>query len=827
MTSTMTPMQAQYNQIKSRHPNEIVLFRLGDFYEAFNLDAEKLSNILGITLTGRGKGDKRVPMAGIPYHSLDNYLPKLLKAGEKVALVEQLTDPVQGKIVERDVTKIYTPGTLTEENALSESTNNFIASIYMFNAGKDPKYSAALCDISTGKLEVFEVNDKATLLNTLLKLNPSEIIMSDSLGELDLGFTSQITRRSDLDFEYNENYKLCITQFGTKNLKGFGIEEMTGAITALGALLRYISDCQKTTLEHLKSVSTYHVYDYMQLDSNTIKNLEIFTSNSGNDKSTLYSVINACQTNMGKRKLRQWLLHPLISKENLQERLDAVEQFFNSQLSITKLQNLLKEIGDIERIIGRVGVGNASARDLVTLADGLALIPSIKTTLSELAESSFIHELQKNIELNQDVEEVQLLINNSIEPEAPNTIIDGGIIKSGYNVEVDELRDLRQGGKNVLAQIQSREIERTGITTLKVSYNRVFGYYIEITNSHKDKVPNDYIRKQTLSNAERYITEELKQWEEKIMAAEDKLVRLEYDIFVGIRSRVAASANNLLQIANVIAELDVIVNFAHIAKQYRFIKPRISDSSEFIVNSGRHPVIERLQDQFVANDLTISEKSQFILLTGPNMSGKSTYIRQVALIALLAQIGSFVPAKDMTFEIVDRIFTRIGAADNLSRGESTFMVEMNETANILNNATQRSLVILDEVGRGTSTYDGVAIAWALVEFIIEKIQAKTLFATHYHELVDLAQKYSNLKNYTVMVKETDGEILFQHKISEGSANRSYGIHVAQMAGVPEEVISRAKQILEGFENKDKSRSRDQKSSPTRPKNLSPEQLGLI
>jgi DNA mismatch repair protein MutS len=831
----MTPMQEQYNQIKQAHPDEIVLFRLGDFYEAFHDDAHTISKVLGITLTGRGKDEKRIPMAGIPHHALDNYLPKLLKAGLKVAMVNQLTEPKPGELVERDVTKIYTPGTLVGDNMLEDSQNNYLASIYIQNEKQGAIFGIAFVDVSTGKLQVFETRDTKVVAQEISRLAPSEIVVSQSQRQqIDIGGRKAIiTERPEQDFAHASGYKTATAQFGTSNLKGFGIEELSAAVSALGGLLSYLHECQKTDLTHLKQVSIYTVSDYMLLDDTTIRNLELLWPSRGTDTSnTLFSVLNYCQTNMGKRKLRDWLVHPYIVAEPLVQRWEAVGYLSSNEIFNSKLRDQLNQITDIERIVGKLGVGSANARDLIGLQVSLETTKALATMFAGATGNlgQRLQHLYNAISSSTVAQQIIDLIAAAIEPDPPATISEGGMIRTGYNSEVDELRSLRRGGKETLASIQTREVARTGISSLKVSYNNVFGYYIEITKTHNHKVPDDYIRKQTLTNAERYITPELKEWEDKILNAEDKLIRLEHDLFVAIRSQIATFAQELLYLADIIAELDVLTNFAYVAKQYKYTKPELNTSKTAIlqVKDGRHPVVERLLSQFTVNDVEFDKDTDIVVLTGPNMSGKSTYIRQTALIVLLAQIGCFVPASKCELTLVDRIFTRVGASDNLSQGESTFMVEMNETANILNNATERSLIILDEVGRGTSTYDGVAIAWAIVEFIQQNIRANTLFATHYHELIALAEEFTSIKNYHVQVSETDGKVLFTHKIKPGSTSRSYGVHVAEMAGVPQDVIKRATDILTKFESKGSTpRETSKVKSPAKPRQISPQQLSLL
>jgi DNA mismatch repair protein MutS len=851
----MTPMQEQYEQVKAKYPNVILLFRLGDFYEAFNDDAVTISRVLGITLTGRGKGETRTPMAGIPHHALKNYLPKLIEAGLKVAVADQMEEPVPGKLVERQVTKVLTPGTIVDEETLDSSKNNYIASVF-FEETKEstkPIFNLVICDLSTGEFRAFLTTSPRILKIELEKISAKEVLASESQNDsLRTLYSNHLESQPDNYFKLESAYEVLTNQLGVQSLKGFGIEEKKGIISAAGALIQYLKDCQKTELKHLKSIKLYTYDSHMQLDIETIRNLELFYPISGNDLSTtVYSVLNACQNPMGKRLLRNWLLTPLLDPEILQERFDSVEYFFQNRIKTSEIQNFLKNISDIERIVGKIGVGSANPKDLV------ALRFSLENTL-DLLRSLYIEKeklpgrinalIQRIVGENPSadsnnvsdrIKEIIDLIKLAISEDPPAIINEGGIIAKGYNSEVDELRSLSHDSKKILSEIQQREIQKTGISSLKISYNQVFGYYIEVTKTHINKVPDYYIRKQTLVNAERFITEELKTLEDKILSAEEKLDILERDLFIEIRNSLSSFSSELLEVGKVLAEFDVVSNFGYLARENKYNKPEISKTDDCLeIINGRHIVVEQLKKDFVPNTTNFEKNSVIHILTGPNMSGKSTYIRQVALITLLAQIGSFVPAEKMKFSLVDRIFTRVGASDNLAHGESTFMVEMTETANILNNATNRSLVILDEVGRGTSTYDGVAIAWSIVEYLFSKIKCKTLFATHYHELIELENRYTGIENYNVNVIEKGTEILFQHKISKGSTNRSYGVHVAKLAGVPNEVLERANEILEKFEKnggskEEKSSASSQlksdsvKKSPVKPRKIHPEQLGLM
>ncbi len=822
----MTPMQQQYNEIKQKYPNEVVFFRLGDFYEAFEQDAKDISRILGITLTGRGKGEKRIPMAGIPYHALDNYLPKLVKAGRKVVIVDQVSEPEAGKLVEREVSKVFTAGTLLDENTLEDSSNNYLAAILVDNQ----KYYCAIGDLSTGSLLKLE-GSKQNVLREISRIGVAELIyfQTDLADLLVNTISSSLTIRPKAEFELESNYQLLNKQFKTNSLKGFGIGSQDSIIRVLGALIIYAQECHRGSLEQLRGVQDYQIDDYMKLDSNTIKNLELLYPISGDDYSaTVFGQLNHCSTSMGKRMLRDWLIRPLINSEKLIQRWDAVGELTQLPAEVSELQSVLNQVPDIERVLGRVGSGTANARDLIALKDGLLSVLSLSDNLQNRDSNRLRHihsELTAITEAQQAVE----LIESTIKDDPAVGISDGGLIKEGFNSKVDELRSLKSGGKRILSEIQARESAEHSIPSLKVSYNKVFGYYIEVTKTHSDKVPDTYIRKQTLTNSERYITQELKEWEDKILNAESELYELEYNIFIEVRNQVAESINQLLYFAQLVAELDVYTNFAVIARARQYCKPKLADNVLKIVR-GRHIVVEEIQKSFTPNGVEFDNSTSLIVLTGPNMSGKSTYIRQVALIVLIAQAGGFVPADTFEFELVDRIFTRVGAADNLSKGESTFMVEMNETANILNNATSKSLVILDEVGRGTSTFDGVAIAWSIIEYIQEELGSKTLFATHYHELIELSEKYDTVDNYNVEVTDTGKEVKFLHKISKGSASKSYGIHVAKIAGVPEKVTSRAEQILHKFENSENTSLQPTGPKTVKvktPKHVSPKQLGLL
>lgn len=824
----MTPMQEQYYKLKKQYPDTVLLFRLGDFYEAFNDDAKLLSKVLGITLTGRGKDDNRTPMAGIPYHALPTYMPKMVDAGLKVAIADQMTDASPGKLVERQITKIITPGTVIDENSLDTSKNNYIASIYRLSIKNAPEqYALILCDLTTGELKAFSTQSFQTLNNEIKKFRPAEIIVTKEQKYI----FEDMRLESVEGNEYKKSLEILLEQFGVKSLKGFGInsndkpanlKEMIGNCIILAAanLIVYLKDCQRGELKHIKNIRLYSYEDYMQLDSETIRNLELLFSVNSDKMSTLYEVLNQCRTSMGQRKLRGWIISPLINSDLLSKRLNSVEIFYSDRVLSANVQEGLNQISDIERITGRIGIGSANPKDLV----GLKLSVESALNIFEILPASF-HYLYEKID-NQKLDKVIEIIKTSLDDDPSAMVSMGGVIRVGYNKEIDELRSLRRDAKQILAEMQKREIERTKISSLKISYNNVFGYYIEVTKSHIDKVPSDYIRKQTLSNGERFITEELKQLETKILSAEEKLLKLESELFNEIREQIAEYATQLLVLADSIAVIDILSNFGSISRECRFVKPTISkEKNRLHIKNGRHPVVEKLVGNFTPNNADLGADSFINIITGPNMSGKSTYIRQVALICLIAQVGCFVPADEMEFSVLDRIFTRVGASDNLSKGESTFMVEMSETANILNNASPRSLIILDEIGRGTSTYDGVAIAWSVVEYIQKNLKAKTLFATHYHELTAMADQYEGISNSNVKVIEEKDEILFTHKIIPGGADKSYGVYVAKIAGVPSEIVDRANSILNKFESQDSPV--ETKKIPKTPKKIHPEQLNLI
>ena len=811
-----TPLMRQYRKIKSRYPDMLLLFRMGDFFETFEDDAVTTSKVLGITLTKRANGKaSEVPLAGFPHHALDNYLPKLVKAGYRVAVCEQLEDPKYAKgIVKRDVIEVVTPGANFSEKLLDHKTNNFLSAIYI----RDDVCGLAFCDISTGEFATSEIHINQ-LLEQVNIINPAEILISkrekekvfkalnfDPDAPFSNGDKKYIFSKVD-DWVFNQDYafELLTNHFQTQSLKGFGIDDMNEGLIAAGCIVNYLNETQKKNLSHLKKIYNYDYTNYIILDPATKRNLEITTSISeGGREGTLISILDRTQTAMGGRLLKKWVARPLKKKELIEKRLNTVNDFFQNKIDRKKVIEELKSIADLERLISKISTGRAVPRDIVQLKISNRKITEIKKKLENFKSISITALKENLIELPELIIEIEKVINENF----ISGIDKYGIINKGYNSELDELKDILINGKTWIENFQSKERKRTGINSLKVHFNRVFGYYIEITKANLDKAPQEYIRKQTLVNAERYITEELKEYEDKILNAEEKIGVLENKIFDELREFILKYTDPIQKNAQIIATLDSLLSFAEVSEQYNYVLPEINESDIIEIKNGRHPVIEVLLpvgEKYIANDsLLDTDDNQILILTGPNMSGKSSYLRQVGLIVLLAQIGCFVPARSAKIGIVDKIFTRVGASDNIAKGESTFLVEMHETANILNNATSKSLLLLDEIGRGTSTYDGISIAWAVTEYIHENpnIRAKTLFATHYHELNALADMYSRIKNYRVEVREYNDKVIFLRNITEGTADHSYGIQVAQMAGLPDTVTNRAKEILKIFEDKE-------------------------
>jgi DNA mismatch repair protein MutS len=803
-----TPLMKQYSEIKKAHPDTILLFRMGDFFETFEDDAKIASKILGITLTKRangGAGD--VPLAGFPHHAIDTYLPKLVRAGYRVAVCEQIENPKFAKgIVKRDVIEVVTPGVAFSDKLLDHKKNNYLMSICI----KDEISGISFCDISTGEFYTYEV-PASSVSQQIESISPAEILVQKKDKE---HFTRlvqkinpdiRITKMDDWVFNVEYAKELLIMQFKTVTLKGFGIENFMPGIIAAGVILNYLQETQKTNLSHLNKVSAYNASEYMTLDYSTKRNLEIiFTMQEGGREGSLIGILDKTETAMGARLLKKWITAPLKRLEPILKRQESVEELVKNKSLRKNIQNELKEIGDLERLVSKICTGRVNPREVIALKTSLMKIPSIKKNLSEVSVKT-LKQIGEGLDnLHNLVEKIQ----NAIVDSPSLNIADGGVIKSGFSPELDELRDISLHGKDWIANLQKSEREKTSISSLKVNYNKVFGYYIEISHANKDKVPQDYIRKQTLVNSERFITPDLKAYEEKILNAEEKIYELESQLFNEIRLMIGTEAEKIQDNAKYIAMLDCFVSFAECAEQYNYVKPELSDDDRIEITEGRHPVVERILqpgEKYTANScLMDNEGDQIIILTGPNMAGKSVFLRQIGLIVLLAQIGSFVPAREAKIGLVDRIFTRVGASDNISAGESTFLVEMQEAANILNNATSKSLILLDEIGRGTSTFDGISIAWAITEYLHENpsITAKTLFATHYHELNEMAEIFPRIKNYKVEVREYDDKVIFLHKVSPGRADHSYGIQVAQMAGLPVFVTNRAKQVLQNLEGKE-------------------------
>ena len=805
-----SPMMKQYMSIKKKNEDALLFFRMGDFYEMFYDDARVAAKVLGITLTSRSKGEKAVPMAGIPHHAAGSYIPKLIKAGYKVAVCEQMqngaekSDSKSGAkgIVDRDVVRVITPGTLTEDEMLEDKDNNYLLSLFL----NDDKVGLSWVDISTGKFMVQDIN-KSCLLDELSRINPSECVLPENLtfNEFDLSerisadFNAMVTRRADWEFSRETAYQKLTNHFCTASLEGFGCEDIGPSLSAAGALINYLNETQKTSLTHINKIEKYSSQNRLILDHSTQQSLELVkTARTHQKEGSLLSVIDRTKTPMGGRLIKGWLVSPLCVSGDITVRQDGVEELYNNKNQCREIRELLGDVYDIERISAKISFGRANARDLISLKQSLSLLPKLKSAVS-VCNSSILKLCHEALDV---LEEVRVLISTAIVPEPPQSIRDGGIIQEGYDHDLDELRNISKNGKSWIAGFQSQETDRTGISSLKVGYNKVFGYYIEITNVHKERVPETYIRKQTLKHAERYITPELKEYETKVLTADERAKELEYEAFQKIREEVSTYTERLQKTADVIAHLDGLSTLANIATENGYTRPEIAEGLCLRIIDGRHPVLDKtlMAEKFVPNDIDIKgTDNQIMVITGPNMAGKSTYIRQVALLVLMAQMGSFIPAKEATIGVVDRIFTRVGAMDELARGQSTFMVEMNEAANILNNATERSLIILDEVGRGTSTFDGVSIAWALTEYIYEHLKSRTLFATHYHELTELALLFPGIRNYNIAVREWEDEIIFLRKIVEGGADKSYGIHVARLAGMPGEVIQRAKVILTNLE----------------------------
>lgn len=816
--ASATPLMTQYRKVKDRYPDAIVLFRMGDFYETFEDDARIASSVLSLTLTRRSNGAASdVPLAGFPHHAINQYLPKLVKAGYRVAVCEQLEDPKLAKgIVKRDIVEVVTPGVNFSSD--SAKTNNYFASL--ISDGQE--FGLGFCDATTGEFG-FAQGELSVLETYLTKIEPLEVVLprevSDELEPLVQRALKRtvITRRDDYIFNFDYAYDKLIHHFNVQSLKGFGLESRELAVRASGAALDYLSETQNGNLSHIVSLSEFSVSGFLELNWTSRRHLEIVDSTSDGG-STLLSVLDLTSTPMGARLLRRTLLQPMKEVASINARLDAVEEAIKNHLTSNELGELLSGFGDLERLVARVSTKRANPRDIGSLRVMLERLPGIKT----LVENFKLPEWQSASSAINPEESLLKRLKDSLADDLPVQASDGGVIRKGYNAELDELRGLAFNAKDWIARMQVTERERTGISSLKVDYNSVFGYYIEVTKSNLSRVPENYIRKQTLVNAERFITQELKEYEEKVLHAEERIQKLELQLFEELRDEVACHSSSLLATSRAIALSDMLIAFAKGAAENNYVRPIVDESLDLEIEAGRHPVVEKLLpsgETFVPNDITLKEgEAQIALITGPNMAGKSVYIRQVAVIVLMAQAGSFVPAKRARMGVVDKIFTRVGASDNISAGESTFMVEMQEAANILNNSTTRSIVLLDEIGRGTSTFDGVSIAWSIVEYLHQNPAraARTLFATHYHELNELSELYPRVKNLKADVREYGGKVIFLHKIAEGSADHSYGIHVAEMAGLPKAVTSRAKEILKNLESFELSATESAAASAQQP-----------
>ncbi len=809
----ITPAMQQYYAVKEEHKDALIFFRMGDFYESFGEDAKTIAKELDITLTTRGKGreGEKMPLAGIPYHAIDNYLPRLVKKGYKVAICEQLEDPKKAKgVVKRGVVRVVTPGTTMDSAMFHEAWNNYLMALY----GEKGQYGISFLDISTGEFLVTQFTDSEPydrIASEVARMGPSECIMpsyllqdaclSDRLREMNV----IIHESEENSFDIGKAEEVLKKHFRVSTLDGMGFNELKSAVSSAGAALSYATDTQMRELSQVQSIKTYFDSDFMVLDSITLRNLEIIKNVRGEGNySSLIGVLDKTNTPMGKRLLQKWLLKPLISVDAINKRLNAVAWLYDNTLVRFDIRAHLASVKDMERLVGRVMYGNSNARDLVALKRSLEAVPLLLDSLRECKEVVLLGDIVLQLSSFRELDELAGLIGNAIVEEPPLSVRDGGMIRSGYNEQLDDLLDMSKNGKQWIARFQQKERDRTGIKSLKVGYNKVFGYYLEVTKANISQVPDDYIRKQTMTNAERFYTPELKDRESAILSAEEKITALEYDLLCEVNSTVAHHSGKLQEIAVLIGMLDVLSNLAEVAANNNYVRPAITPDTRILIRDGRHPVIEgTVPGGFVPNDTEMDcSENQFQLITGPNMAGKSTYMRQIAMIVIMAQAGSFVPASHASIGIVDRVFTRVGAFDDLASGQSTFMVEMVELANILNNATPRSLVLLDEIGRGTSTYDGYSIAKAVVEYIHNKarVGVRSLFATHYHQLTDVVTNLKRVKNYHIAVKEDGDNLVFLRKIVPGATDRSYGIHVARIAGVPHAVTTRARDILNDIEN---------------------------
>ncbi len=800
-----SPMMQQYDEAKAACGDALLFFRMGDFYELFHDDAKVAAEAIGLTLTSRDKSSNPIPMAGFPHHQLEGYLGKLIKMGYRVAICEQVEDPKKAKgLVKREVTRVVTPGTLTDDGLLDPKQSNYLAAICNGRKKKgEPIVGMAWVELSTGRFHATSFPE-SKLVDELLRVGPAECLVPEQTTLLP-NYAAQetlVTERPPWAFTLETSEEKLASHFGTKGLSGFGFDgdEDQSAIQAAGAVLEYLQETQKTSLDHIESITPYRTGYCLEIDEATRRSLELTrTIRDGRREHSLLGIMDHTITAMGSRLLAEWLANPLTDPEAIESRLEVVDELLGDPSLCRDLQDELKHIYDMERLLARVTTGRASPRDLNCIGQTLAGLPKVKAQLTGRT-SKQLQQLEADLDLSPDCREE---LEAALQDDCPLSPREGGFVQEGYSKELDSLRELARGGKEWIARYQTEQTEKSGIPSMKVGYNKVFGYYLEVTNAHKDKVPENYIRKQTLKNAERYITPELKEYEEKVVSADDKAKELEYDIFVKLRETVQQHARRLQTSAKVLAQIDTFVSLAQLARWRGYCRPQIVESRTLEIIDGRHPVLEVIEPEgtFVPNDSRIGDEfGSVVLITGPNMAGKSTYIRQVALLTLMAQMGSFVPAKKCVVGRTDRIFARVGASDELSRGHSTFMVEMTETARILNNATDRSLIILDEIGRGTSTYDGLSLAWAIVEHLHDTVDGRAFFATHYHELTDLATSLDGVRNMSVSVKEWDEKVVFLHKLIEGAADKSYGIHVARLAGVPKEVNERAKEVLAQLED---------------------------
>ncbi|HUV65483.1 MAG TPA: DNA mismatch repair protein MutS [Sedimentisphaerales bacterium] len=809
MDEKLSPAMKQFQRFKQKYPDCILFFRMGDFYETFYEDAKVCSKVLGLTLTSRSKGENPIPLAGVPYHAVEGYLKKMLQAGFRVAVCEQVEDPKTAKgVVKRDVVRIVTPGTLTDDILLDAKEDNFLCAVSL---GTRSRAVISWVDISTGHFFVQELPE-GKLLDELLRLAPAECLLADRRGELFEAETKKlvadirqlttaiITERPGWYFDPYQARQRLLKHFGTATLEGFGINDSDDAlIPPAGAVIEYLNETQRTALGHIRSLKKISRENFLQIDPGSLRSLEILrTIRSESRKGSLLDCLDETITGMGARKFRNWLCMPLCDLGAIEQRQDAVEEISNADAQLAEIRRLLANISDTERIAARISTLRASPRDLVALAGTLRQIPILREILRRFRGAG-LTELAGQCD---SMDELADLLEAAIQPDPPSHLREGGVIKAGFSQELDHLRSISRDGQSWLRNYQKQQADRTGIANLRIGYNKVFGYYIEINHSSASKVPADYVRKQTIKNAERYITDELKDYETEALSAEEKALELEQQLFEQLRRQCAQYVSRLQGLAETVAQCDCLTALAFLAKRRNYIRPKITNGSELVIHEGRHPVLaQMLGSDFVPNDVELGGSTgDIVVITGPNMSGKSTYIRQVALLVLMAQTGSFIPAKDAQIGLVDRIFTRVGASDELVRGQSTFMVEMTETANIINNATGKSLVILDEVGRGTSTYDGLSLAWAITEHIASQLKCRTLFATHYHELTELAELFANVKNCNVAVREWMDEVVFLHKILPGGTDKSYGLHVAKLAGVPKTILDRSKEILEELES---------------------------